>query len=56
MLTMNAPHAPSRFLLIPQVADASTMAKGPVLRRYSLARLASPALPPRRSHPAHTAP
>ena len=40
MLAMNTPNATSRFLLIPQVAEASTMAKAPVLRRYSLARLA----------------
>ena len=52
MLSMNTPHSTSRFLLIPQVAEASTMAKAPVVRRYSLARLASslsPAGPAQRS-------
>jgi len=55
MPSMNIPpHSTSRFLLIPQVAEASTMANAPVLRRYSLARLASslsPARPVQRSAP-----
>jgi hypothetical protein len=48
---MNTPNARSRFLLLPQVDEASTMVKAPVvLRRYSLARLApsSPARPEQR--------
>ena len=45
---MNTPNARSRFLLLPQVDEASTMVKAPaVLRRYSLARLAASASPAR---------
>jgi hypothetical protein len=50
---MNTPNARSRFLLLPQVDEASTMVKAPVvLRRYSLARLAasSPARPEQRPY------
>jgi hypothetical protein len=43
---MNTPNARSRFLLLPQVDEASTTLKAPaVLRRYSLARLAASASP-----------
>jgi len=42
MLAMTTPRARSRFLLLPQLAEASTVAKAPVLRRYSLARLGAP--------------
>jgi hypothetical protein len=51
MTSMNTPNARSRFLLLPQVDEASTTVKAPVvLRRYSLARLApsSPARPEQR--------
>ena len=55
---MNTPNAKSRFLLLPQVDDASTMVKAPaVLRRYSLARLAAsaPARPEQRPYdPSHS--
>jgi len=45
---MNTPNARSRFLLLPQVDEASTTLKAPaVLRRYSLARLAATASPAR---------
>ncbi|MGA2007874.1 MAG: hypothetical protein ABSH27_09990, partial [Solirubrobacteraceae bacterium] len=50
---MNTPNARSRFLLLPQVDEASTMVKAPVvLRRYSLARLAAsaPARPEQRPY------
>jgi hypothetical protein len=45
---MTTSNARSRFLLLPQVDEASTKAASPVvLRRYSLARLA-PSSPARR--------
>jgi hypothetical protein len=45
---MNTPSARSRFLLLPQVDEASTTLKAPaVLRRYSLARLAASGSPAR---------
>jgi len=48
MTAMNTPNARSRFLLLPQVDEASTVAKAPVvLRRYSLARLAAANSPSR---------
>lgn len=48
---MNTPNARSRFLLFPQVDEASTMVKAPaVLRRYTLARLAASASPARPEH------
>ena len=46
MTAMNTPNARSRFLLLPQVDEASTTVKAPaVLRRYSLARLAASVSP-----------
>jgi hypothetical protein len=55
---MNTPNARSRFLLLPQVDEASTTLKAPaVLRRYSLARLAvsaSPARSQQRTFKPHT--
>ena len=48
---MNTPNARSRFLLFPQVDEASTMVKAPaVRRRYTLARLAASASPARPEH------
>jgi hypothetical protein len=50
---MKTTNARSRFLLLPQVDEASTMVKAPaVLRRYSLARLAAsaPARPEQRPY------
>jgi hypothetical protein len=41
MAAMNSTNVSSRFLLLPETSEAPASAKQPVLRRYSLTRLAA---------------